>query len=291
MTTTAPRFRPAAILGLVVFLVLTGTGLAHALWSATATHTTTVAAGKITIAVDGPGLAATNIDSTTWNGPTPLIVRNTSAVDLSTEVAFTTTGALDPHRVHLALWPRTGPSCPTTITTPPAAATTGTLAAPALPAGSTTAKAGGAIALCAATRLSGDLTGTAGKSLTATPVITTAYANTTWSATATGAAFTHTMASAPAPVSSITCQNLSNGRIRLSWPAVTGATSYQIDAPQRTRDVKTPTVDLTRADTGSAWWEYRTVTITAAGATGNSVAVPTRVGILLGTLTGACPHH
>lgn len=148
-------------------------------------------------------------------------------------------------------------------------------------------KAGASLTLCAATRVTGELAGTAGKTLTATPAMTASYATTTWSATATGAAFTHTMAPAPNPVTSITCENLSSGRVRLSWAPIPGAASYQIDATQRSREVNAPSVELTRADTGGTWWEYRTVTVTTLGSTGDSPAATTRVVVFLGTLS--CP--
>jgi hypothetical protein len=287
-TVAVTRARRALLVGLVVFLVLTGTGLAQAVWTTATTHTTTVTAGNLTAALDGPGLTANDITTDAWHGPTTVTIRNTSEVPVSARLAFTTTGTLEAQRVQLALWPRTGTTCPTTV---PSTAATSTLAAPVLPASATTVAAKASVVLCAATRVSAELAGTAGQSLTATPVVTTTYPGTTWTATATGAAFTHTMAPAPAstpnPVSSIVCTPLANNRIQLSWTPVAGATDYRIEAPQKTQQTPNPSVVLTRGDIGGSDGAYRTVTITALGPLGNSSPVSTRVQVARNTMD--CP--
>jgi hypothetical protein len=284
-TAAVTRVRLALLVGLVVFLVLTGTGLAQAVWTTATTHTTTITAGSLTAALDGPGLTANDITNNAWHGPTTVTVRNTSDVPVSARLAFTTTGALHPERVTLALWPRTGTTCPTTV---PSTAATGTLAAPVLPASATTVTPGASVVLCAATRVSAELSGTAGQSLTATPVVTITYAGTTWTATATGAAFTHTMAPAPSPVpaATITCAKNRDG-VRLSWTPIAGATAYRVDAPEKTRVTDTAFVDLTREDTGRGTGQEGTVTITALGPTGNAPPATTR--IVVGAGIPSCP--
>lgn len=275
--TTATRTRLALFSGLVLFLVLTGTGVAQALWSASTTHTTTATAGKITTTMEGPGLSVGNISTSAWSPPTTVKLNNTSAVDIKAKLAFATTGALAPQRVELALWHLTGAglSCPTSIITAPSGSAISTLAAPILPTGTETITSNKSLVLCASTRVNGNLFGTAGQTLTATPITTATHTTSNWTATATGAAFTYAMASAPDPVSSITCQVVIPGHVRLSWPAVAGAAKYQVAASRTTREITTTSVDLTILDTSITG--RQSVQLTAIGPTGSSAAVTARL--------------
>lgn len=274
--TTVSRPRLVLLGGLVLLLMLVSTGWAQALWSASTTHTTTTAAGRIAVAMDGPGLSAANISTSTWSAPTTVTVTNTGAVDINVALAFTTAGTLAAHRVDLALWERSGNSCPTTITTPPTGSVTSTLTAPVLPAGMETIRWNKPLVLCAATRINGDLFGTAGQSLTATPVTTATYATSNWKTTATGKAFTHTIAPAPTPVTSIACRAVTAGTVELSWPTVHGATNYRVTAFNTTQEVTTGLAKLTAPEAKYTTGQ-QSVDITARGPTGASAPVNVKV--------------
>lgn len=272
MTTTPSspaRARWATVVGLVVFLGLTGTGAAHALWSAVVSHTTTLSAGSVSATLTGPGLTVADIQSSDWSTPTALTLTNTSAVEVNYTLATTTTGTLEPVKVALALWPRTADTCPSP---PPSTATISTLKSPKLPPAAAIGAPGASTVICAATRITEqDMVGTAAQALTASPVLTATYATTAWVATTTGPAFTHTMAVAPA-APNVTCTNwneltLLGSRprgIQLNWDAVPGASGgYKAPTPASAPST-TRTLRLDNAGLAGS------VSVTSVGATGDS---------------------
>lgn len=285
MTTTHPSSatlsRLGLLLGLVVFLVLSGTGLAHAFWTTSATTTATATAGNLTAELDGTaGLSAQNINTTRYTPPVQLILYNTSTVPLAYSLALThEPGTLDPAQVELTLWTPTSTTCPTTV--PTTGTVTGTLAAPpALPSPAVTGTPGSTTAVCVATRFTGTLIGAAGKSLTATPHLTGRLDGTDWSTTIQGGPFTQTIAPAPGPVTNLRCANrdvlnllgivVGGQGIRLTWGTVTGATGYEVRSATGAilAKVSTTSVDLAQSvDPGSS------VTVVAMGPTGYSPVV------------------
>ncbi|MFI7483004.1 hypothetical protein ACH9EU_11390 [Kocuria sp. M1R5S2] len=304
MTGRAPASSPAgprlaAVLVLVLLLVPAGTGLAHALWTASATTTATVTGGVLGTAVAGTqGLTAENIATAGHTRPVPVTLHNTGDEPLGLSLAIATDDVtLDPARIELVLWKRTDATCPGTV--PATGTVTGTLAAPpALPAGAQSAGGASATVVCAATRFTGTVFGSAGQSLTAAPSLIGRLAGTNWSATAHGATFTQTMAPAPAPVTGLTCANrdvlnllglvVGGNGIRLSWYTVPDATGYQVRSAtgQVLADTATAAADLGQGvDPGAS------VQVAAVGPTGYSAAVshPVHRNPLLGLRCGSAP--
>lgn len=189
---SARHTRFAAVVGLVTFLVLSGTGLANAVWTAATTTTGTVTAGSLSAALSGTGgLKATYLAVGEYTQPQPLTLQNSSpvALDYGLTVTSTAGGTLSPADVQIALWERTGTTCPTTV--PSAGTTVGALDQPlALPPLATDAGAATSTSvLCAATKFTGALSGASGNSLTAT-IHLTGTSGTKWTTTVSGPAFT-----------------------------------------------------------------------------------------------------
>jgi len=206
-----PRTRFAALLGVVVFLVLAGTGTGYAYWTASSTVTANAGATNAAVTVAGnAGLTTTY--TTTSTGPViaQLTLGNTGGAPLTLAVSGTNTNAALSGQIALRLWLRSGASCGTTI--PGSGVTVGTLAAPpSLPAGATTAAAGASVFVCAATTFTGTFASYAGQTTTVTLTLT-GTVGTNWTATATGA-FTQNLSNA-APA--FTCVN-NTGSVTISW--------------------------------------------------------------------------
>lgn len=293
MTTTprpAPavtRHRLAVVVGLAVFLVLTGTGVATALWTTAATTTAPATAGRLTVGLAGTaGLTTQNITTTKHTSPVELTLHNTSSVPVTYNLKLgRNTGTLTATEIQLVLWEREGTACPTTI--PATGTTTGTLAdPPPVPAAIRTGQPGSTTALCAATRFTGTLFGSADRSLTATLGLIGRLTDTNWRATAEDGALTQTIAPAPDTVTNLQCNNqdallgLLGSGIRLTWTPAAGATKYTVrTSAGRTLEVTDPTVDLAINNAGEATW----VDVVAIGPTGESTAVrkPVRVSSVL----------
>lgn len=189
---SAGHTRLAAVTGLVTFLVLTGTGLANAVWTAAVTTTGTVTAGTLSAAITGTGeLRTTYLAAGEYTQPQPLTLENGSPVELDYGLTVTSTEGwtLSPADVQIALWERTGTTCPTTV--PSTGTTVGTLdqplALPPLAAGAGAATS--TTVLCAATKYTGAIPDASGKSLTAT-IHLTGTSGTKWTTTVSGPAFT-----------------------------------------------------------------------------------------------------
>ena len=197
MTRRSPYFsaghtRLAAVTGLVTILMLSGTGLAHAVWTAAATTTGTVATGNLSMAVTGTGdLKTEYLAAGEYTQPQPLTLENSSPVAL--DYTLTATGmegaTLSPTDVEIALWERTGATCPTTV--PSTATSVGTLDQPLVlpPLTADAGVANSTTVLCAATKFTGVFFNSSGNSLTAT-IHLTGTSGTKWSTTVSGPAFT-----------------------------------------------------------------------------------------------------
>ncbi|MBG6053722.1 hypothetical protein IWX81_000112 [Salinibacterium sp. CAN_S4] len=191
-----PGWRPAAAIGLAIFLIATGTLAGNAYWSAvTSRSATATAATPATTSSGTNGLAVTYKQGFVPNGSVvsaplladtvPITINNTGSTPLNFSVSVSGGNAA----VTLQLWKR-GSTCDAT-TAPAAGATTGTLSAPpAMPADAVSATAGTSILLCARTTLTGNFADAAG--LTITPTMTfTGRVGDNWSA-GSGTAFTQT---------------------------------------------------------------------------------------------------
>lgn len=197
MTRKPPYFsaghaRLAAVVGLVTFLVLTGTGLANAVWTAAATTTGTVTAGTLSAAITGTGqLETTYLTAGEYTQPQPLTLENSSPVALDYALSATSMegGTLSPVDVQIALWERTGTTCPDTV--PSIDATVGTLDQPLVlpPLAAGAGAATSTTVLCAATKYTGAIPESTGNSLTAT-IHLTGTSGTKWSTAVSGPTFT-----------------------------------------------------------------------------------------------------
>lgn len=301
MTTTTSRRRHRTVwvvlLSLITAITLAGTGVATAQWIIAATTTTPLAAGSLTTELAGSEqLGAADIADHRYTAPVALTLRNPGLVPVDHTLSFTPhPGTLHPADIEVAVWQPAGAACGATV--PDSGVATGPLTSPpSLPV--TGAPGESETVVCAATRFTGTLFGSAGNSLTAVPTLTAQLTGGTWTATDTGTGFTHTIAPAPAPVTNLRCENVNAllllpAGVELRWDPVDGATGgYEVTFPTgRTVSTDTPHIRLSLLDTGNSpsWAE-----VTALGVTGASTATrqALRVGALLGLidLVLRCPR-
>lgn len=219
---------PAAVAGIVAFVLLAGTGAASASWStASLPSTTTVAGATIGTTITGSSTLATQYRFAGSATASPTIVsaisvKNTGTAPLSYSLAVggTAGNALAPN-VGLTLWTSGTTTCAATI--PSGGTTVGTLAAPpALPAGATTAQGGTGFTLCAATRLNQTVAASQGQTVTPTFGVTGVVGG-SWTTTASDAAFTQSVYQVPngGAVGCAAGGNLFNRTVTLSWAAPT----------------------------------------------------------------------
>ena len=189
---SAGHTRLAAVTGLVTFLVLSGTGLANAVWTAAATTTGTVTGGTLSAAMTGTDqLKTTYLTVGEYTQPQPLTIENSSPVAL--DYALTATSmegaTLNPADVQIALWERRDTTCPTTV--PSIDTTVGALDQPLVlpPLAAGAGAPASTTVLCAATKYTGAVSAATGDSLTAT-IHLTGTSGTRWSTTTSGPAFT-----------------------------------------------------------------------------------------------------
>ena len=174
-----PGWRPAAVIGLVVFLIATGTLAGSAYWSAVVSRSATVTAAAPATTTSGvDGLAVTYKQGFAPSGSVviaapsltvtaPITITNTGSTPLNYSVSVSGGNAT----VTLLLWTR-GATCDAS-TAPAPGATTGTLSAPPLmPADATSAAAGASLLLCARTTLASNFADAAGVSNTPTMTFT-----------------------------------------------------------------------------------------------------------------------
>lgn len=276
---TRPRTRMPLVVGLSVFLLLASTGVATARWVVAATTTIPVTTGELATQVTGTaGLGGLDITPDQPTTPVALTLHNSSPVPVDYTWEFaSSSGTVDPAMIALSVWESTGTTCSPGI--PPTGITTGTLATPPpVPVSHVAGETDTVV--CAVTSFTGSLVDMAGQSLTATPTLTAHLTTGTWTTTATGDSFTHTisadLATDLAPVTTLTftdqddLPDLAGGDIELAWDEVAGATSYRILASTgATLEVTTTSVNLNVDDVGAATW----VDIQALGAKRESIAV------------------
>lgn len=192
-----PGWRPAAVIGLVIFLIATGTLAGNAYWSAVVSRSATVTAATPATTTSGiDGLTATYKQGLTLGGSVvisaplladtaPITITNTGSTPLNYSVSVSGGDAA----VTLLLWKR-GATCDAG-TVPAAGATTGTLLAPpVMPADAASAAAGVSLLLCARTILTSTFADAA--AVTITPTMTfTGRVGDNWSV-GSGTAFTQT---------------------------------------------------------------------------------------------------
>ena len=192
-----PGWRPAAVIGLAIFLIATGTLAGNAYWSAVVSRSATVTAATPSTTTSGvDGLTVTYKQGLTVGGSVvisaplladtaPITITNTGSTPLNYSVSVSGGDAA----VSLLLWKR-GATCDAG-TVPAAGATTGTLSAPpVMPADATSAVAGASLLLCARTILTASFADAAG--VTITPTMTfTGRVGDNWSV-ASATAFTQT---------------------------------------------------------------------------------------------------
>ena len=193
---SAGHTRIATVVGLMTFSVLSGTGLAHAVWTAAATTTGTVTAGSLSAAITGTGdLTTKYLAAGEYSQPQQLTLENSSPVAL--DYTLTATGmegaTLNPADVEITLWERTDTECPTTV--PSTGTSVGTLNEPLVlpPLAAGAGAATSTTVLCAATKFTGTISDAAGNSLTAT-IDLTGTSGTNWSTTVSGPTFTQVVA-------------------------------------------------------------------------------------------------
>ena len=228
------RGRLAAIAGLSVFLVLAGTGIARAVWTAATSTTGTVSAATTSFTIAGTNSLTTQYKfaGAATNSPTivrTMVVANTGTDPLSYTLSVNgvTGNALAP-QITLTLWTTAG----TCLAGPGAGSTTGTLAVPPpLPSAALSAAPGVVFTLCASTRLNSTIPASQGMSVTPTLTITGAVGS-NWTASTSDAAFTQSVYQMINP-SSLVCTQGPGKHVTLNWAAPTntgstGAVTYQI---------------------------------------------------------------
>ena len=228
------RGRLAAIAGLTLFLVLAGTAIASAVWTAATSTTGTVSAAATSLTIAGTNSLTTQYKFAGAASNSPTIVRTTVVANTGTaplsytlSVSGVTGNALAP-QVTLTLWTMAG----TCLAGPGAGSTTGTLAVPPpLPSAALSAAPGVIFTLCASTRLNSTIPASQGMSVTPTLTITGTVGS-NWTASTSDAAFTQSVYQMINP-SSLVCAQGPGKRATLSWTAPintgsTGAVTYRV---------------------------------------------------------------
>ncbi|MBW9110686.1 hypothetical protein [Microbacterium ureisolvens] len=209
------------IAAIVTLAVLGGAGGATAAWMASASMAASVSSATVaTTAQLTGGLTTTYRADTSAPATGQLTIANTGGAPLSytlaTQLGAGSSAALA-EKIALRLW--TGSGCGTTA---PSTAENTTLAnaAPALPTAARTLAPGASVVVCVATQLDAQSASPlAGQAVTATFAVT-GLVGTSWTTTATTAAFTqsvHGLAAAGAPA----CVQAPPHGVQLSWAAPT----------------------------------------------------------------------
>lgn len=207
--------RVAAVAALVVFSVLAGTGVSHAVWNATVTAGAAASSTSASVAVTTSGLAASYTSSSATGAVIgEMGLANTGGAPLTLALAATSTNPALSGAISVRFWARSAGTCGTAV--PSTGVTTGTLAAlPALPASSASLAAGASSVVCVATAFTGSASASAGQTTTATLTLTGAV-GANWRPTAS-ATVTQSVASATASVPAFTCTD-GVGLVSISWP-------------------------------------------------------------------------
>jgi hypothetical protein len=230
------RARLTVIVGLSVFLVLAGSGVATAMWTSSASVTGSVTAATTSMTIGGAKPLDTQYAFAGDASHSPTIVRTmmikntgTAPLGYTLSISGVAGNALAP-LVKLTLWTTTG-ACATTAGT---GATTGTLASPpALPSDALSAAPGNSFGLCASTSLNSTIVASQGLSVTPTLTIIGTVGTSTWNTDTSDAPFTQTVYKMSDPTS-LTCTQAKKAQsVTLSWTAPvnygsTGNLSYQV---------------------------------------------------------------
>jgi predicted ribosomally synthesized peptide with SipW-like signal peptide len=205
--------RAAVILGLVVFLVLAGTGIGFAYWSATSDVSGSVTAGTFEVTLDGVEQLDTVYSSTS---PGPVIASLSLGATGSGPVDFSPTTSSDnaslAEAIRFRTWLPAGSGCGASV--PSADITTSTLAAPLLPSGADSVSAPTAIVVCAATDVTETFASHAGQSTTVTMTLTGALGGSSWTAVDSG--FLEQALAGAAP--SLVCVDTTDGsNVVVTW--------------------------------------------------------------------------
>jgi len=232
------RGRVAVAIGLIVFFVLAGTGVATAAWFVSVSTLGTVNAATVSFTAVGTGSLGTEYKfATTVTAPAGAVTRavvltNTGQSPLTYSLTMANAGSATlPANVSLTLWLMSG----TCGTTPSAGSTAGTLAAPpAMPVGVASAAVGApAVTLCMMTKLTTTVAASQGQSVTSTPTFTGTVGSSSWKSSVTDATFTQTVyqvANVTGASCATTPSTLVNGYATLTWTTVTGVTYKVVDS-------------------------------------------------------------
>ncbi|MDL5352062.1 hypothetical protein [Microbacterium sp. zg-YB36] len=251
------RRRLGPIAALVTLAVLGGSGVAVAVWTASASVSATASSTSpattvglsgglnTTYSFNGPksGVAVRGALEITNTGGAPLTyaLTNTLAAESSAALAKAT---------DLTLWvAKAGVADPCNQPIPTTGTVKTTLAevAPALPAGAQTLAAGAKVTVCVATSLPKSLPSSAnedlpGQKVTATFAVTGAVAGSSWTASATATSVTQTVYRL-GPVRAIACNDNTALNLTVSWTApASKPTGAQVS--YRVYDVANPGVAL-----------------------------------------------
>lgn len=232
--------RMAVVLGLVVFLVLAGTGVGYAYWAATTSVSTTVTAGSFAVTLDGVDELEADYTSTS-TGPVvaPLLLTASGAGAVALSLASTSDNAPLAADIRLRTWMQVGGACGAAV--PATGVTNSTLGAPALPTDAQTVTAPAALTVCAATDVAGTYAMHAGEAASVTITLTGALSGSTWNARSDGS-FRQSLAAASAPT--LACTDTSdNTNVVLDWSNPDGAptsTQYRVFAVASTGGAESP---------------------------------------------------
>jgi hypothetical protein len=214
--------------GLVVFLVLVGSGAAEATWTALSSAlSATASATSATVSLSDLTALNTTYNYTGATSPlviAPVTLQNTGGAPLTYTLTETNTNATLAAKIKVWIWLQVSGSCGTTTV-----GTAGTLAAlPALPAGATSATAGQPKIVCIATQLTGTVAASAGSSLTANFTLT-GKVGANWQGT-DPSSMTQSVFQA-ADITGLDCQSNGNffgGTATITWVLPVGATGVSI---------------------------------------------------------------
>jgi hypothetical protein len=243
------RARVAAMVGVVTFLLLIGTGVAYASWTATQQSTSgsaTSANLDLTVAGDLSGQYA--FSGTGTGNPAGSVITKvvtitnplTSTVSLNSNFTLTATatgGTLAGSEVNTWIYAKPVGACvaPTT-----GGATLASAQSYTAPTGGTIAP-GASVSVCLSTRLNNTVALHTGKSIIITLTATDGYSTTSWAAAAPAVASTQTVFTVTKPV--VTCTDETGGDygLSLTWTMQPGVT-YDVLKNTSTTPVKTGAV-------------------------------------------------
>ncbi|PRY64671.1 ricin-type beta-trefoil lectin protein [Glaciihabitans tibetensis] len=267
--------------GIVLFLVLAGTGTAAALWSSQGTTTATVSAATMGISQTGFSALAVDYNATTTSKVAPITVTNTGTV-ASTYTLLLHASSSSGIATNVLLQP--APAVTTVAACTSAATFAGSYNWTTLPEFSGTLAAGASLVFCFKSSMTtSQITATGGQSMVGTITLTSTSTTVgdTWSAAAPEATVTQTAAdiAAPSRPGTPTFSNTSGYSTTVSWGASSdnvGVASYALyrDNQLVKSGVTSPYLDA--ALTRNTPYSYTIRAVDAAGNTSWSSAASVR---------------